>query len=263
MVPGRNFPIIAFTLLLLIALGGVWLSLAGTATSRNPVPFAEVAGSYYRGDGLGFNQSLDITAYGSFSFHASGCLRTYDQSKGRVLRHGSLIFLGLIAPRGWDISESGFLPVHWGDRRYLVQAGEIMSFVNEVNLGSEPRAAAQGTHYLAGEDWTVPVSGLPSLPASYAHYLLEEPVEGVLYRIPDEADLTFEVAAGRHTGLLAPGMALVAHRTEGDEISFCELKVVSVESATAVAERSGGVDCDGLRPGDPVSTSLARLTAIL
>lgn len=105
----------------------------------------------------------------------------------------------------------------------------------------------------------MPVRGLPRLPASYARYLLEEPVEGVVYRVPDEADFTFEVAAGPATGLLAPGMALVAHGIEGDTMTYCELKVVSVESATAVAERTGGVDCDGLRPGDLVSTSLTSL----
>ena len=143
-----------------------------------------------------------------------------------------------------------------------MQAGDLMSFVNEVNLGSEPRASAQGTQYLARGGWEMPVRGLPSLPASYAQYLLEEPVEGVVYRTPDDADFTFEVAAGFDTGLLAPGMALVAHRIEGDATSYCELKVVSVENATAVAERSGGPDCDGLRPGDTVSTALRERSSL-
>jgi hypothetical protein len=262
MVPLRTFPIVASTLLLLIALGGVWISLAGAAAPRNPVPFADVAGSYYRGDGLGINQSLDITAYGSFKFHFSSCLRS-SQTPGRVLRHGSLIFLGPIGPRGWDIDASGFLPVHWGDRRYLVPAGDVMSFVNEVNLGSEPRTKAQGMHYLQGEDWKLPASGRPLLPESYARHLLEEPVEGVVYRIlgEEDEDLTFDVAAGPATGLLAPGMALVAHGSKDDSTSYCELKVVSVATATAVVERSWETDCYELRAGDPVSTSLASLSS--
>ena len=263
MVPLRTFPFIASFLLLFLALGGIWISLAGATPARNPVPFADVAGSYYRGDGLGFNQTLDIKAYGSFSSRASGCLRTYDRTPGRVLRRGSLIFLGPIGPRGWDISDSAFLPVRWGDRRYLVQSGEIMTFVNEVNLGSEPRKQAQGWHYLQQDGWKLPASGSPALPDRYAQYLLDEPVEGVIYRIADDEDLTFGMAAGPATELLAPGMALVARGTEGDGTSYCQLEVVSVGRATAVVERSWKVqtDCYGLRDGALVSTSLASLPA--
>ena len=263
MVPLRTFPILASTLLLLIALGGIWISLAGATPARNPVPFADVAGSYYRGDGLGFNQTLEITAYGSFSTRASGCLRTYFRTPGRVLRHGSLIYLGPIARRGWSISDSGYLPVRWGERRYLVQAADVMGFVNEINLGSEPRKSAQGRHYIEGNDWSIPVSSPPTLPESYAQYLLDEPIEGVIYRDEDEEDFTFGVAAGVATRRLAPGMALVAHGSEDNDRSRCELKVVSVGTATAVAERSWETDCYSLHAGDPVSTSLASLSSEL
>ena len=260
MISLRTFPFIASILLLAVLLGELPTAF-GTARQPQAPSLADVAGSYYRGDGLGVNHSLKIEADGTFSFRWDGCLGNYARSAGTVARRGGGLSLRTTSahdPRGLAIPEGPYLPVRWGDRHYLIPADDVMSFVNEVNLGSEPRDDAHGMHYLRQDDWKLSAGGFPDLPESYRGYLLEKPIEGAVLS-KEEGSYVFKVAVGLDRGLVS-GMELVAAGGEGEDAGFCELKVLSVAGSTAVVESD--IDpCDFLHPGDPVSTSLASLPA--
>jgi hypothetical protein len=175
MNPMRQLPVIAASLLILLLM--VEISV-GRGQSRSPSkpPLSDLAGSYYRGDGLGVNQTLRIEADGTYGFVWSGCLGTYSRSTGRAfLRRGGLDLETLSEGPGnhVPVAKESFRPVRWGKRHYLVPLGDLMSFVNAVNLGREPRDGAHGLHYLRQDDWKLPVTGLPDLPEPYRGYLLK------------------------------------------------------------------------------------------
>jgi hypothetical protein len=253
--------VVAASLALAAISGGFFLSLEGAAAAPLPVPsFPDFTGTYYRGDGLGVNHTLQIDARGAFLFRWDGCLGNYAQSAGSATPVGSELVL-ITHWRGrqkaWEVTEGRYRPIRWGSRRYLVPDEGMMSFLNEVNLGSEPRRGAHGLHYLRQDDWDVPVSGLPDLPASYRRYLFDEPIEGTILQALAEPG-TFEVTVSRPG--LVPGMALVS---EGDveKPVLCELKVLSLAGETAVVKEEDSYrDFCKPRPGHKVSTSLASLS---
>jgi len=257
MNPVRQLPVIAASLLILLLTVEISVS-RGQPRSPSKPPFSALAGSYYRGDGLGVNQTLRIEEDGSYDFVWSGCLGTYSRSTGRAFpRRGGLDLQTLSeGPRNRvPVVKGSFWPVRWGERQYLVPPDDLMGFVNAVNLGSEPRDDAYGMHYLRQDDWKLPVTGLPDLPEPYRGYLLKKPQEGSILR-RDEEEGTFEVAFGLQGGIL-PGMKLVAEGEEAE--SFCEVEVVSVSGTVAVARAEDLGDCGFLHPGAPVFTSLASL----
>jgi len=236
-------------LALLACLGGLGISIAGADRPvQAPSPSSgldEIAGSYYQGDGLGFNLSLEITASGTFTYEWRGCLGIYDQAQGRVTRSGDEIVL----VAGGDKPVVRLLPVRWGSRHYLVKAEEMMGFVNEINQGAEPRDDAHGRTYLRRDEWDLRVSGPPELPPSYTKAILERRIEGTVLR--KASATTWEVEVDGQS--LAPGMELFASG-EGAEAFFCQLKVVSVASVTAVVEAEYKDGCESLSLGDRVST---------
>ncbi|MFL6259105.1 MAG: hypothetical protein ACJ76Y_05280 [Thermoanaerobaculia bacterium] len=253
MASARVLSVVSLTLFLAVLLGTVPLVLGGPAQTG---PLAEVAGSYYRGDGLGVNQSLMIEPGGSYGFSWRGCLGTYASSTGQAtLRDGELVLTASSRNKeSRKAAEESYLPVRWGGRLYLIEKEAMMGFINEVNLGTEPRNDAYGLVYLRQEDWKVAVSDPPDLPPSYQQYLLKKPAEGAVLR-KIEASGAFKVDFGLQSGL-APGMALVAEGEEAE--SFCELEVVSAAETTLIAKPLMST-CGFLRPGNPVTTGLSSL----
>lgn len=234
-------------LFLLACLEGVGISMAG-ADRPLPAPLpglAEIAGSYYRGDGLGFNQTLDLAESGTFTYEWRGCLGVYDQAQGRVTRNGDEIVL--VADGKKPVIR--LLPARWGDRQYLVESGNMMGFVNEINQGAEPREGPHGAAYLRRDEWDLRVSGAPELPPSYTKAILERPIEGTVLRKASATAWEVEVDGED----LTPGMALFA-RGEGSEPFLCHLRVVSVTAATVVVEPEYEGTCEGLSLGNRVST---------
>jgi hypothetical protein len=253
MAPARVLSVVSLTLFLAVLLGSVPLVLGGSAQTA---PLAGIAGSYYRGDGLGVNQSLVIAPGGTYGFSWRGCVGTYASSTGQAtLRDGELVLTASTRNKeSREAAEESYLPVRWGGRLYLIEKDQMIRFINEVNLGTEPRDDAYGLIYLREEDWKVAASGSPDLPLSYQQYLLKKPAEGaVLRRI--KASGAFKVDFGLQSGL-APGMALVAEGEEAE--SFCELEVVSVAETSLIAKPIMST-CRFLRPGNPVTTSLSSL----
>jgi type II secretory pathway pseudopilin PulG len=75
------------------------------------------------------------------------------------------------------IADSRFIPVHWGDRWYLVpnEAGE--AFCDDVKRGREPRKNVHGHFYLREGDFKKKVSGLPTVPKEWETWFQKTPIE--------------------------------------------------------------------------------------
>lgn len=214
------------------------------------VGLEKVAGSYYLGDGLAANLTLVIKPTGTFTYHASGCLRTYADVEARAFMRNRMLMLAS-GKSGSQGSETRFLPVRWGERLYLIEPERIVGFANAINAGYEPRTTAQGVFYLRSGDFNKPVAGLPKLPAAYREYLLARPVEARVVRLSGpEEDPTFELDAGRGQGL-RPGMRLIS-RDAGYDDEFCKLTLVAVAEDTAKA--TGNWVCSDLPAGARATT---------
>jgi hypothetical protein len=150
------------TLSRLAALVVLCLSLVGAA----PPVAADfgLAGTYFRGRGLGFNNTLEIAKDGTFHFRWTGCLGTYAESTGTVSRQGNELVLEAVVRGRREVSR--YVAIRWGGRQYLVSADELKSFAAEIDRGGEPRGGPLGSFYLRKEDWTLPGSGRPDLPPS-------------------------------------------------------------------------------------------------
>lgn len=87
--------------------------------------------------------------------------------------------------------------VRWGDRTYLLDAAEMLPFVNAINAGGEPRfqdSRAFGRGRLRRGDDLKPAPGLPVLPAALASFILPQPVVARVIA----AEARREVPFGRH-----------------------------------------------------------------
>lgn len=206
------------------------------------------AGEYYKGDGLGENTTLMLAP-------ASGCLFEWwadiglcDRNYGAVWCRDGCLHLSLKLPNDEDgfvgIAEK-FLPVAWGDRKYLVPSDDIVGFCNAVNEGSEPRKVAQGFYLLRRGEEEVEVGGLPAVPKEFQPYLLGSPIEaeivgvGNRMRRPSRDDWQTRVTlnCGRSSGLLK-GMTL--HVIEPDYvIDSVDIIQVGEERSEAVTTQSG------------------------
>jgi hypothetical protein len=126
----------------------------------SPPGLAEIAGTYYLGDGLGVNLTLVVAPDGAFSFRLQGCLGTYARAEGRVSIHDGELWL---ETERKDSEFLHFLPFRWGDRLYLIPSDELHDFANAIDRGTEPRSDAHGLFYLREDDWDKPVDGPPDL----------------------------------------------------------------------------------------------------
>lgn len=234
--------IIVFTSLLLTII----VLSAGNGSTADLSPWA---GSYYLGDGLGYNNYLKLSQEGTFAYKWEGCLGTYDENTGGYrLEEGILV----LSPERRSIRKSfkgtptRFLPVAWGRRLYLIPEKESLDFVNEINQGGEPRDGVHGRFYLREGDEKIPVSGFPVLPAQWQDYLLQKPAEGSVTKVQGRKAV---INIGKKHGL-KEGMLLTARGPK--DTRFTQLKVVSVEDETCTAEKL--YKDDKVQEGDSVST---------
>lgn len=137
------------------------------------------AGRYYEGDGTGVNVVLDIAPAAGFAFEWHGCFGLYDRNFGRIQEKDGEIHLKFELEnerKGFHGISPSFLPVKWGERRYLIAPDEIIEFCNCVNSGYEPRMRAHGLFLLNVDDVKKKVEELPALPENYQPYLLKRPI---------------------------------------------------------------------------------------
>lgn len=232
------------------------LSFQHTVFADGYKPFtktSQVAGQYYQGDGLGYNNYLRLSAEGTFGFEWAGCLGTYDENNGPYRLEKGVVVL---SPELHSVRKNfkgmpfQYWPVNWGPRLYLIPKKEMLEFVNGINQGNEPRNSAHGRFYLREGDEKKPVNGFPGLPAEWPDYLLEAPLTGSVIKAQDRKKITLNI--GKKHGL-KEGMLLTARDPKNTR--FAQLRVTAVQEETSLAEtlyRDDKVEKD-----DTVSTRFA------
>lgn len=200
----------------------------------------EWAGEYYYGDGLGVNVSLALAPKSGYVFEWHGCMGLYGRNYGPIYRKNGRLRLKFMLPNNrkkfGNIAEE-LIPVAWGSREYLISPDEMVRFCNDVNGGGEPRTGMHGLHLLRRGDEEKPVSGLPSLPDEFKHYLLMSPIEAEIIRVGEPASSGTAIVLNRGTkhGFF-PGMEL--HVIEpGDHLSSVKITAVEEDQSKAVVER--------------------------
>ena len=153
------------------------------ATEMAGSPGHDWAGSYYWGDGLGANVSLDVAPGAGFVFEWHGCMGLYGRNYGAVTEARGLVVLEPELPNKkgeFAGIDEELVPVSWGERRYLVAAARLGDFCNAVNGGSEPREGLHGMFLLRRGDETKPVTGQPRTRDGVLDCVLVRPLEATI-----------------------------------------------------------------------------------
>ena len=110
-----------------------------------------------------------------------------------------------------ETDDDQYYPVKWGQRRYLIEADGIIDFINDINLGIEPKSKVDLdlVRYIRLFDEEKLVYGDPILPRAYSHMLLKRPVFG---RIVSRSllKLTATIDVGKADGIYV-GMKLYSN----------------------------------------------------
>jgi len=139
-----------------------------------------IVGDYYYGDGLGVNCYLVVKPEGRFTFMWRGCLGVYGQNQGDAKIVNDHLILVPEQPnesRSFGSTPTDFIPVHWGERLYLVPKEAGKGFCYDVNQGREPRSNPHGNFYLRRGDWGKKVTGLPNVPNEWQSLLQKKLTE--------------------------------------------------------------------------------------
>ena len=138
------------------------------------------AGTYFQGDGLGFNFTLSLAPSAGFTFLWRGCLGVYERLSGSVIeKKGGFHRLVLVPdckPGENSMCPAKLFVLAWGRRRYLVPEAELPLFCTKVNDGSEPRGSPQGFFFLRWGDEKKEVRGFPFLPLGFNKFLHHGPI---------------------------------------------------------------------------------------
>jgi hypothetical protein len=95
------------------------------------------AGSYYRGDQLGINETLVLAPVGGFVFQQTGCVKDYAcWNYGTVREERGRLQVEPVLPAEKIRPVPALLvPVRVGERRYLIEEGQIERFERDVAQG--------------------------------------------------------------------------------------------------------------------------------
>ena len=228
----------------------VFAVIAGSSNSRPHVSVSdEWQGSYYVGDGLGVNITLELGAsYLRYAWH--GCLNLYDSNEGEVVEvfdDGVRVALEKDEHQGhYHFISSRLYFVRWGERRYLVPEAQMMRFLDDYNAGGSRRrelsiAPLKRDPRYQVHDERPPERGLPQLPKAYAADIIERPLKlGVTLDGAPKQKLPLvqpvRLAAGRKQGLYR-GLAIRLETAPNGE-----LLVTDVDEDEARGEIRGATD---------------------
>ena len=206
------------------------------------------AGEYYHGDGTGVNITVSLAPTNGFTFRWDGCLGAYGRNFGTVEVQNGWLQLSPARPNEakpfCDLSMP-FVPVGWGQRKYLVATNQMIQFCNAINGGFEPRDSAWGMFLLKKGDEKKTVTGRPELPEQYRKFLLKKPIVVAITKISDAKinpkddtfkEFTIELDSGSEQELF-PGMEL--HFQDEDYFGFIEVKTFTGKSAEAILNAYG------------------------
>jgi hypothetical protein len=231
------------------------MTLALEAGNDPTAPLGGIPGIYWR-DGPSSDDCITILPDGRVVFrwmYSRGCSATQMTNLGYARLRGGLLVLSLVKrDRQYEIdAPTEFVPVSWGDRRYLLTMRSIVDFCNQVNQGIEPRPQLQGVAYLRAADWQKSTRGLPELPPEWTPYLLEEPVWGTIVEVMDENRA--RINRGLKDGL-RPGMELLVQQPQ-----ICRLAVINVQPDSCIVTGVPGFCTrDDLKPGRKVGSRLSE-----
>jgi hypothetical protein len=145
----------------------IWLSLIGLIiiaisvlafryyTDINETIKREFTGEYIRrGDwvfkiNLRANQTFHMEIFSDF-----GDPIPYEDEGSFTIRDGKIILAG--SPENSYANKFGFIPIKWGERKYLFEDALIFSFCDPIEL----RINSSGT-YIHQDDWKLPAEGEP------------------------------------------------------------------------------------------------------
>ncbi len=167
------------------------------------------AGEFRHGDGMGVNKRMVIAPQGGFAATWHGCLGLYAFNTGTAILDGGAVRLAFNEKNdfaGVRAFGEKFIPVKWGDRRYLIAEDEMIEFVNGVNSGLEGGRDRSIGFLLNAEDEQKSARGVPELPAPYRSLLLAQPIRGKLTALlsganPDRAKLNLGRKHGVFEGM--------------------------------------------------------------
>jgi hypothetical protein len=197
------------------------------------LPF-ELAGKYYRGDGLGDQAALTLETDSVFilsrSFDDAGSSVTRDSGEYSVVRGHIVLFPNW--PNSVEYAagvHTHFVPIRWGTRDYLVPDELMADFCNEVNLGFEPRDWVNGTFFLRESDWGKSVEGFPDLPGDWNSYMLPRPLNGEIVKNLGQGKARVNLGSSQS---LCAGMVLVLQWDDVKDYMLMNkiVRVVDVES---------------------------------
>jgi hypothetical protein len=211
-----------------------------------------LAGEYFFGDGRGMNKSLVLSPDGRALLTWSADDRGRSEDNGRAEVTGQqLVIYGSSSQsnRGIRSADCRFNVVRWGKRVYLIPSDRMLSFCNAINLGLEPRADMHGQFFLRvtrgqGRRAPVPAEGAPGLPAAWEHFLLKEPLHGVVTGVVPEGVVTINL--GSKDGIRV-GMELWVEEAAA---TFATITVAEVSEAKCTARSNYTVKGDSGPPYD-------------
>jgi hypothetical protein len=170
--------------------------------------------------------ALDVAPKAGFVIESTCDLGLLDRNFGSVSKRGTEIHLEFQfknseqSHRGFPTT---FMPIKWGDRRYLIPSENVVKFCNAVNYGSEPRDYLHGFFLFLPGDHEIKVKGFPDLPEKYRPYLLDQPIEAEIVKVgkstllPSRGDWNFRdtvvvLNVGKKHGVLE-GMEFHVYQT--------------------------------------------------
>ncbi len=201
----------------------------GNAASPN---LAELDADYIYGNGFVY-EHLEVGRLGQFHYQwRNDVVRDEPHDNDRWESRGScsivygmlrLVMQGAYSSELRKGMKNDFVPIRWGNRRYLIPKKERVVFCSAVNQGIVPRYMRSGPFSLDQTELRKPPPGHPDVPAAWAPFVLQKPVSGTITEIlPDHVAI---LSAGAKDGLKA-GMEFA-----GDERVFSSpIKVLFTEN---------------------------------
>jgi len=219
-------------------IGEIGFAIDGELAQLKDHPWA---GKYYHGNGTSVNITLALAPTNGFVFYWHGCLGVYGQNFGTVEVSSGLLKLGYVltnAAKPFRDLSVPYLPVVWGERKYLIATNEMIEFCNAINGKWEPRKGL-GDFLLRQGDEKKGVTGWPEIPVEYHKYLLKEPIEVVIAGVGKLKSIgnddfvkvgTLVLNKGSEKGLFQ-GMEF--HFVDQDYLGLIKVKTLTEKSAEA------------------------------
>lgn len=148
----------------------------------------EWAGDYSRGEGEVNMSYLRWSSNSGFTFFSVyTCLpNVTNLDYGRTLASPNLLQMYSERSTGRSVLPVNFLPVRWGERRYLIPETSIAAFCDyTAGLGAfndgtrENDSLPWEDFFLKVDDLQKPAEGLPRLPPGYEHFI-RRPIEATI-----------------------------------------------------------------------------------